>query len=85
MCQLGSLGPFADALVARCFQQLWDYLTSSVCQKLHFSAFEAEDTSCDVLWTLEVEVVEKTDTFSWGTMEKLMLLSVRSPLGIGHF
>lgn len=46
------------------------------CAGNSISASEAEDTSCDVLWTLETGVVEKTDTFSWRSVEKLMLLSV---------
>jgi len=52
--------------------------------KLHSLDFGAGDISCDVLWTLEGEVAEKSDTFSWRIMEKLMLLSVRSPLRTGH-
>lgn len=52
------------------------YSISSVCQKLNFSAFEAEDTSSHVLCAYERKAIEEMDTFCWRAMKKLMLLSV---------
>lgn len=40
VCQLDCLGPFADALLTQCFQQLWNSPTSLMGQELHLLALE---------------------------------------------